>query len=808
MKVYAALLSAVSGCHAASEASHLLWYSAAADRDFFAGLPIGNGRLGAVVHGYADRELVRLNEDGIWSGGPIDRVNPRARDALPVIRAQLDAGNLTAAGKTWQADFVGTPTTDMRAYQPAGELRLDFSAPGVPGAAATVTGYNRTLDIATGLTTVSYTLGNVTYAREAFGSAPAGVLAFRLRASPPGFLSFNVSLTRDQNNTAQSVDPDARTLALAGHGRQDDSYKFSCQARLVLPPAEGDARQGAVVRANETALMIDGATEVWLFYDAESSFHNPDADLEEVLRARLDAAVASGYEELRAEAVSDYREYYDRTSLDLGDSGPTGALETPARLEGWKRGHNISGDPELLALAFNMGKYLLIQSSRPGTLPANLQGVWNRDFHPAWDSKFTININLEMNYWPAQPLRLPEISAPVYHLLDRMRARGREVARRMYGAEGFACHHNTDATADCVPFHENHIDSPFPLGGAWLALEAVEQFRFTGDAGFARDRAMPILRDAVAFIRSFAVRDNATGEWWVTSPSCSPENSYYVPEGMREAGDTTGLDGQGVLGDRAIMWEVVTGYLEMLRAAGEGTAEEQEDIAALEDFRARVQPPETGSFGQMLEWSAEYRENEPGHRHFTPLICVQPGSWVSPLRNASAAEAARVLLKHRMDNRAGGTSWSVAWAAILHARLLDAAGALQGAITYLSNWVFPNLFSRNGGYFQMDANSGITTAVLEMLLQSHAGVVHLGPALPAAGFPSGGFRGWLARGGFVVDMAWEDGKVTGAEIQSLKGGLLAVRVQDGRSFKFDGVEMAVDAPPVKTTAGQTYTISF
>ena len=468
-----------------------------------------------------------------------------------------------------------------------------------------------------------------------------------------------------------------------------------------------------------------------------------------------------------------------------------------------------------------MGKYLLIQSSRPGALPANLQGVWNRDFHPAWDSKFTINVNLEMNYWPAQPLNLPEISEPVFDLLDRMRGRGGDVARRMYGAAGFTCHHNTDATADCAPFHRNHIDSPFPLGGAWLALEAVEQFRFTVDKGFARDRAMPILRDAVAFIRSFVVRDNnnnnnnTTGEWWwVTSPSCSPENSYYIPEGKTEAGDTTGLDGQGVLGDRAIMWEVVTGYLEMLRAAttsGEGNGvEEEEEIAALEDFRAHVRPPQTGSYGQMLEWSGEYRENEAGHRHFMPLICVQPGSWVSPLRNASVAEAARVLLRHRMDNGAGGTSWSVAWAAILHARLLDAQGALDAVVTYLSSWVFPNLFSRNGGYFQIDGNSGITAAVLEMLLQSHAGVVHLGPALPeaAAGFPSGSFTGWLARGGFVVSMAWKDGRVTGAEIKSLNGKPLAVRVQNGRPFKLNGVAMGVDASPVETSARETYIVTF
>ncbi|RYO79441.1 hypothetical protein DL762_008185 [Monosporascus cannonballus] len=802
MRIHAAVtLAAASGCYAASQASHLLWYSAPANRDFLAALPIGNGKLGASIHGYTDQELIRLNEDSIWSGGPIDRVNPKALSALPVIREQLNVGNLTEAGKTWQANFIGTPTTDMRAYQPAGELRLDF-----PHDLNGTRRYNHTLDVSNGINKLSYVYGDVTYTREAFGNYPANVLAFHLRASQPGALSFNVSLTRQQNVTEQSVDLDRLSLSLSGHGRQDDYHKFASQLRLVLPQS---SRTGSV-SANGTALMVQGATEVWFVYGAESSFHNPDLSYEDVLDSGLNAAVEAGYEALRFEAISDYQQYYERTSIDLGDSGANGQLATPVRLDNWKRVYNITGDPELLALAFNMGKYLLIQSSRPGTLPANLQGVWNRDFSPPWDSKFTLNINLQMNYWLAQPLNLPEISEPVYDLLDRMRVRGADVARRMYGAEGFTCHHNTDITTDCVPFHQNHIDSPFPLGGAWLAFEAIEQFRFRpSDAGFVRRRALPIVRDAAAFIRSFATRDNATGRWWVTSPSCSPENSYYIPEGMTEVGDTTGLDGQGVLGDRAIMWEVMTGYLEMLRATG-GEGDTAEEIAAVEDFRARIQPPETGSFGQMLEWSAEFRENHPGHRHFTPFIGLQPGSWVSPLRNASAASGARILLKHRMDHGAGGTSWSIAWAAILHARLLDAAGALRSAVTYLSTWVFPNLFSRNGGYFQMDANSGITAAVLEMLLQSHAGVVHLGPALPGTGTgfaPSGSFRGWVARGGFLVDMTWRDGRVTGARIRSLSGSPLTVRVQDGRPFKLDGVQAAKQAS-LETTAGTTYVVSF
>lgn len=392
-------LSTISGCYAASPASHVLWYSAPADQDFLSALPIGNGRLGASIHGYTDQELILLNEDSLWSGGPIDRVNPKALDALPLIREQLNIGNLTEAGQTWQENFIGTPTTGMRAYQPAGELRLDF-----PHGLNGTTHYNHSLDISSAMSTLSYVYGNVTYTREAFGNAPANVLAFHLKASEPGALSFNVSLTRQQNVTAQSVDLHRLSLSLSGHGSQDDYYKFASQARLILPDITTTGKSAATVRANDTALIVEGASEAWLIYDAESSFHNPDASLEEMLRSRLDAAAEKGYQALRSEASSDYQQYYGRTSLDLGDSGANGQIETPRRLKNWKRASNANaaGDPELLALAFNMGKYLLVQSSRPGTLPANLQGVWNRDFAPAWDSKFTININLEMNYWLAQ----------------------------------------------------------------------------------------------------------------------------------------------------------------------------------------------------------------------------------------------------------------------------------------------------------------------------------------------------------------------------------------------------------------------
>ncbi|KAF6824268.1 alpha-l-fucosidase [Colletotrichum plurivorum] len=777
---------------AASQASHIMWYSQPALRDFYEALPLGTGRLGAALHGYTDKELIRLNEESIWSGGPMSKIPPTARSALPSLREQILEGRLTQADQNWVANF--TPEyDDMRRYQPAGELRIDFNH-----SRNGTSRYRHALDVSTGLYSLGYGFGGVEFGREAVGSFPKNVLAFRLFANKSEALDFDIALSRDRNVTKLRADADEGVLTLDGTGEEDDTYRFASKARLVLSGGVGQ------ISSNETALHIRGADEAVIIYTVESAFHHPDAtleDLEEIVDDRLNAAIDAGYEALRDEAVKDYQSLYDRTSVDFGTSGDIGARDVIARLENWKRGGNITNDPEMMALQFNYGKYLLIQSSRPGTLPANLQGVWNRDFRPPWDSKFTINVNLEMNYWPAQPLDLREVAEPVVDFLDRLSVTGRAVAEGMYGADGWCCHHNTDVTGDCTPYHAITIAAPYPLGGAWLAFEAIEHFRFTGDKVFARERVLPILRGAMDFIHSWATERDGH---WITNPSCSPENSYYIPKNMSVAGETTGIDA-GAMNDRAIMWEVMTGFLEISEALG---STEGVDRAAL--FRDEILPPQAGSFGQLLEYSREYRENQPGHRHFSPLVCAHPGTWVSPLATPEYADMAYRLLRHRMDNGGGGNSWAVTWASVLHARLFDATNALRYAVELISRWVHNNLMSRNGSYFQMDGNSGFAAAIVEMFLQSHAGVVHLGPAIPprGQGLSSGWFKGWVARGGFKVDMAWEDGAVTRAEITSLLGNPLKVRIGGGEesSFGVNGAEQSSN-DPISTKVGEMIVIS-
>ncbi|KAH8158933.1 hypothetical protein CIB48_g9306 [Xylaria polymorpha] len=719
-----------------------------------------------MVHGYTDRELIRLNEESIWSGGPIDKIPPNSKSSLSDLRKQILDGQLTEAGNNWLANFK-PEYDDMRRYQPAGELRIDLGHP-----LGDVRDYKRSLDLTNAVSFVSYTFNGTSYMREAFGNYPRNVLAFKLLASSPGALSFNVSLSRDRNVTQLAADAPTATLLLGGSGEEDDTYRFVSKARVILEDGVG------VISSNGTALAIQGATEAWLVYAVETAFRYTNATAEQLHDAvdrRISESLKVGYNSLRAEAIQDYQQYFNSTALDLGDSGDLGRQNITKRLADWKSSNTTNvQDPELMVLQFNYGKYLLIQSSRPGTLPANLQGIWNRDFGPPWDSKFTLNINLEMNYWLAQPLDLREITEPVFDFLDRLVVTGSKVASDMYGAEGWCCHHNTDITGDCTPYHHLTIAAPYPLGGAWLSFEAIEHFRFTGDETFARERALPILRGVMDFIYSWATERDG---YWITNPSCSPENSYIIPANMSVAGDTTGLDA-GAMNDRAIMREIMTGFLEISNAL-----DLTDGVARAAEFREKILGPVTGSDGRLLEYSREYEENDPGHRHFSPLVGVQPGSWISPLTTPEYADAAYKLLRHRMDNGSGGTSWSVVWASLLHSRLFDAPHALEYSMQLLSS-------------------------IVEMFLQSHAGVVHLGPAIPPSGMglSSGNFTGWAARGGFKIDLAWQDGAVVEAKIKSPLGNPLKLRIGDGIEFKVDGRAVQPNTT-ISTIVGQTINIS-
>ncbi|KAI0593977.1 Six-hairpin glycosidase-like protein [Biscogniauxia sp. FL1348] len=780
-----AILAIVSIVGAEWDASRFAWYKSDAGTDFQSALPIGNGRVAAAVFGTITEQLA-LNENSIWSGPWQDRANPNSLGALTEIRSQLLNGNFTGAGQNVLANMSGIPISP-RQYQPLGNLTIDF------GHLANVTDYFRYLDTYQGTAFVSYVYGGVNYTREYVASYPYGVLAVRLSAGQDSMIDANISLSRTQNMTSQTASSSngIYSVFLGGDsGQEVDPIAFSSAARVV--------NSGGSVRVSGSSISVTGATTVDIFFDAETSYrYAKQSEWEAELARKLDAAVTAGYDVVRSAAIEDTTALIGRVRLDLGSSGSAGTEDTETRLENYRE--NPDADPQLPVLMFNFGRHSLVASSRdtgPLSIPANLQGIWNKDFEPAWGSKYTININIQMNYWPAEVTNLPETTKPLFDLLDVALPRGREMAKAMYGCDngGFVLHHNIDIWGDAAPTDYGTPWMMWPMGGAWLAQHLIEHYRFTQNASFLSSRAWPILRASSQFHRCHAFAH--AGQLW-TGPSLSPENSFVVAAAEAEA-EAVDLSPQL---DGSLLSALWGGVAEACGALG---LEEEEECARASEYLPRVRPPQVGSYGQILEWRREYAEAEPGHRHMSPLWDLYPGSAFTEASSPALASAARTLLDHRMDAGSGSTGWSRAWAAALYARLGDGAAAWAQAVAFVRTFPGANLWNTDSGpgsAFQIDGNLGFVAAVAEMLVQSHAGVVRLLPALPV---PAGSAAGLVARGGFVVEgMRWEGGRLVEADVVSRHGGPLALRVQDGLAFEVDG---EVYEGPILTEAGSVYHI--
>jgi hypothetical protein len=548
--------------------------------------------------------------------------------------------------------------------------------------------------------------------------------------------------------------------------------------------------------ANSTSILIKGGQEVKIYYGAETTFRHASVEAAEAaMNAKLDTATSFSWAIFRGKAIDDYKNLADRVALDVGDSGEVGRLDTGQRLENWKKNGNASFDPEFLALTYNYGRFLLIGSSRVGSLPSNLQGVWNDKFVPPWGSRFTININTEMNYWPAETTNLAETHLPVFDHLLRMQEQGQYVAKGMYNMSGWVCHHNTDLWGDCVPVDDQTYWAANPVGGAWLALHLIEHFRFSGNATWASSTALPILSDALAFFYEFSIKK---GDYNVLSYDSSPENSYYIPSNKLVPNATTGID-EGAAHPRQVLYELFDGFIEISEAIGS-----TEGVAKAKDYLSKIEPPNIGSDGHLLEWSEDYKETEPGHRHLSHLLGVYPGGHISPLINKTASDAALVSLNRRIAATTDPIGWNKVWAAGIYARLFKGDQAAYQLCDLISNYLAGNLFDLNIGVFQIDGNLGFVGSMTEIFLQSHAGVVHLAPALPSNLIPDGSVSGLVARGGFLVGVKWKDHKLVSATVESQRGGALSLRVEDGRDFIVNGsaYEKSID-----TVAGTVYEIS-
>lgn len=775
-----------------------LWYNKPATR-FEEALPLGNGRMGLMVYGGVKSETINLNEESLWGGGPTNTSAPANMvEYLDRVREQLFQEKWGEASKTLR-NIQGA---NSQSFVPMGDIVIEqkYTSNALP------LNYYRELDLADAISTTRFSIDSINYVREVFVSAPHQIAVIRLVASKKGGLTFSVmGNTPFENASLKSVGNNEFVLS----GQLPADINSARDFPLVYSKPDGQKgmryqyRLKAILKdgtvTTNPALQVKDATEVVLLIAATTSFNGfdkrPDTQGkdEELLAINyIKAAENKSYEELKKSHIDDYQSYFKRVKLDLGSND---AVDKPTDLR-LKEYEQQKPDPALESLYFHFGRYLLISCSRPQNVtPANLQGIWNKNQRPPWGSNYTTNINVQMNYWPAEMLNMSEMSTPLINFIQNVAVTGSQVAKNYYNMRGWAAHHNSDIWAHANPVGHQGGDpkwANWSLGSPWLSQHLYEHYRFSNDRKYLQQTAYPLMKSAADFCLDWLVEKDG---YLVTAPSTSPENVFIDELGNK------GVVTIASTMDMEIIWDLLTNLIE----ASEILNVDKEARQTWIESRAKLYPLRIGKAGNLIEWYKDWADEDPQHRHVSHLFGLHPGRQISPITSPEFAEACRKTLDIRGD---GGTGWSKAWKINFQARLLDGEHAYKMYQQLLSTSTLPNLFDTHPP-FQIDGNFGGISGVGEMLIQSHLGEIHLLPAIPAR-WSEGKVEGLCARGGFVVDMKWKNNKIVSGKVYSNSDNDCVVRTNAPILIKVVSSKTKTDGKyyvsVFKAKAGKSYDI--